>query len=457
MNSAEPQPTRSARAPFPDLSLRQLRILRCIDDHHSLSAAARATNRTQSALSKALGELELKIGARLFHRYAHGVERTERGALLLARIREAEAQFYLAAQAHRTALRRAPRLAHNPVFSMDISPRRLAAFLTVYDTRNVRDAAAVEGITRAAVYDSLRTLESLLEVPLFEAGSSGLRSTGFADALAKHVRLAFALIQHGLDEIASLDGPIRGHVAIGTLPYSRTLLVPRAIVRVLNEHPQVAIRTREGPYDTLERALRDGSIDLIIGATRNLAVDSSLRTEDLFEDELAVICGAHHPLAFAPRVTIGELLGYGWVLPVPSTPARQLFDRFLHRRGVARPQQVVETGSLSTVRGLLLESNRLALLSADQVRLDVSAGLLRTLPIRLEGTSRPIGLTTRLQGNPSPAASVLLAALRDAAVDFHQGSWNTADGAPLESAAERPFAQGGAKLPRLCGSPRRAG
>ncbi len=427
MNFTESKPGSRTRAPLVDLSLRQLRIVRCIDDHHSLSAAAGAMNRTQSAVSKALGELELKVGARLFHRYAHGVERTEHGALLLARIREAEIQFDLAAQAHRTALRRAPRLAHNPVFSMEISQRRLATFLTVYDTRNVRDAAAAEGITRAAVYDSLRMLESLLELPLFENSGSGLRSTGIADVLAKHVRLAFALIQHGLDEIASLDGPIRGHVAIGTLPYSRTLIVPRAIVRVLREHPQVAIRTREGPYDTLERALRDGSIDLIIGATRNLDVDSSLRTEDLFEDELAVICGAQHPLAFAPRVAIGELLGYGWVLPGPRTPARQLFDRFLHRRGAPNPKQVIETGSLSTARGLLLESDRLALLSADQVRLDVSAGLLRTLPIRLEGTSRPIGLTTRLQGNPSPAAGVLIDALRDAAVDFHRGSGNAGD------------------------------
>lgn len=420
MNFVESQPSLRAEAPLADLSLRQLRIVRCIDDHQSLSGAARAMNRTQSAVSKALSELEHRIGARLFHRYAHGVEPMERGALLLARIREAEAQFDMAAQAHRAALRRPPRLARNPVFSMEISRRRLAAFLTVYDARNVRDAAAAAGITRAAVYDSLRTLESLLELPLFENSGSGLRSTGIADVLAKHVRLAFALIQHGLDEIASLDGPIRGSVAIGTLPYSRTLLVPRAIVRMLQEHPQVAIRTREGPYDTLERALRDGSIDLVIGATRNLDVDPSLRTEDLFEDELAVICGAHHPLARSSGVTIAELLEYGWVLPVPGTPARQLFDRFLRRRGAASPNQVVETGSLSTARGLLLESDRLALLSADQVRLDVAAGLLGTLPIRLEGTSRPIGLTTRVQGNPSPAASILIDALRDAAADFHR-------------------------------------
>lgn len=402
------------------LSLRQLRTLRYIDDHRSLSGAARAMNRTQPAISKSLSELEHQIGARLFDRYAHGVEPTAHGASLLARIREAEAQFDRAAQAHRTALGRSPRLAHNPVFSMEISQRRISAFLAVHDTRNVREAAAAEGITPAAVYDSLRTLESFLELPLFESSGSGLRSTALADVLATHARLAFAVIQHGLDEIASLDGLIRGSVVIGTLPYSRTLLVPRAIERVLQNHPQIAIRTREGPYDALERALRDGSIDLIIGATRTLNVDSALRTQDLFEDELAVICRAHHPLGSLLRVTIDDLLEYGWILPVPRTPARQLFDRFLHRRGATGPTQIVETGSLSTARGLLLESDRLALLSSEQVRLDIAAGLLRTLPIRLEGTSRPIGITARAQSKPSPAAGVLMEALREAAVELHK-------------------------------------
>ena len=162
----------------------------------------------------------------------------------------------------------------------------------------------------------------------------------------------------------------------------------------------------------LEGALRSGALDLIIGATRQLPADSSLHTEDLFEDELAVICGASHPLASRERLPVAEILDHGWVLPSRSTPARQLFDRFLSQRGVAEPRQVVETSSLSTTRGLLLESDRLALLSTHQVQLDQAVGLLTTLPIKLEKTYRPIGITTRSGSTPSPAARVFIEALR---------------------------------------------
>jgi LysR family transcriptional regulator of gallate degradation len=239
-----------------------------------------------------------------------------------------------------------------------------------------------------------------------------LRSTSFADSLATHIALAFSLIQHGLDEIASFDGATQGRLVIGTLPYSRTALVPRAIHQVLEAHPLLQMATREGPYDALERALRNGAIDLIIGATRQHAPDSALIAEQLFEDELAVICGASHPLARQTQVKLEDTLQFGWVLPVKSTPARQLFDRFLARHGAAEPAQIIETGSVSMTRSLLLESHRLALLSTHQVQLDQDAGLLQTLPIQLEETFRPIGITRRAHSTPSPAAREFMDVLR---------------------------------------------
>ncbi|MCB1686910.1 MAG: LysR family transcriptional regulator, partial [Halioglobus sp.] len=47
------------------LSLRHLKAARAIADHGSVTAAADSLNRSQSALTKALGELESKLASRL--------------------------------------------------------------------------------------------------------------------------------------------------------------------------------------------------------------------------------------------------------------------------------------------------------------------------------------------------------------------------------------------------------
>jgi len=395
-----------------DLSLKSLRCVSAIADQGSLTRAADTLNRSQSALSKSLSDLEQRLGVPLFDRYPHGVETTAYGSLLVNRIHEAEMQLQMAANSHRISLRSTPQQQHNPVFTMELSQKRIEAFLAVHELRHVGRAAQRIGLTRAAVYDSLRILEDLLELPLFETSSAGLRSTAYADVLATHMSLAFSLIQHGLDEIASLNGSARGRLVVGTLPYSRAVLVPRTIHRVLQKHPHLQIGTREGPYDVLERALRNGNIDLIIGATRSHNADSPLVAENLFEDELAVICSTRHPLAKYATVSVDDILNYGWVLPLTTTPARQLFDQFLQRKGYSGPGKVIETSSVSLTRGLLLESDRLALLSTHQVQLDQDAGLLTTLPIQLEGTYRPIGITRRAHNTPSPAARVFMAELR---------------------------------------------
>ena len=388
------------------LSLRHLKAARAIADHGSVTAAADSLNRSQSALTKALGELESKLATRLFDRSSRGMVPTPQGDAFIRRIREAEAQFAEAEAIYRAHARDRHSAQRNPVFTLDISRKRFAAFLALHETGDVLAAAESLGQTRAAVYSSIRHLEAQLNLPLFEHAGPRPTSTVFGNVLANHAKLAFALICHGVDELRSSNGVTQGSVVIGTLPYSRTVLTPRTIHHVLESHPQLKISTREGPYAILEAALRNGDLDLIIGATRDPGAGSNLATEVLFEDELSVIAGREHPLARAKTVNLRKLLEFGWVLPMHQTPARALFDQYLARKGAAPPAQIVETSSLSTVRGLLLASNRLALLSRHQVHFDEVAGLLVALPIRLEGTLRPIGITLRAHTTPSPAAKL---------------------------------------------------
>ena len=61
-----------------------------------------------------------------------------------------------------------------PVFSLDISYKRLAAFVALYEKRNVTAAAQTLGISKTAVYNSMRYLEELLELPLFQTEPHGV-------------------------------------------------------------------------------------------------------------------------------------------------------------------------------------------------------------------------------------------------------------------------------------------
>lgn len=71
------------------MDLRQLRYFLAVVEHGSFTRAARATGRSQQALSKGIQALELQLGARLFDRGARQATPTAAGRLLLEHARTA--------------------------------------------------------------------------------------------------------------------------------------------------------------------------------------------------------------------------------------------------------------------------------------------------------------------------------------------------------------------------------
>ena len=407
---------------IPEISLRHLKSALLVAEHRSVTRAAGRLNRSQTAVTKAVSELESALGARLFDRSSTGMTPTAHGEALAQRVARVAAEFEAAGRAYDEYRSRDSNHSRGhrsiPVFSLDVSHRRLAGFIALYETRDIGAAAQHLGVTKAAVYNSVRQLEDLLELDLFQREPSGVSPTGYCHILARHAKLAFSEVRHALADLASINGVTQGKVTIGTLPYSRTYLAPRAINRLLAAHPQLSVSTQEGPYTVMEAALRSGDIDLIIGAIRPPEPRSDIKTEQLFEDRLSVIARRDHPLMKRKRLSFGDLQGLQWVLPNAQSPSRRLFDETLKRHGMAVPEHTVQTSSLSMVRGLLLDSDRVALLSEHQIHYDAMYKVLGALPVKLEDTYRPMGITLRAHTRPSPAAQLFLEALRAVAAEL---------------------------------------
>jgi len=397
---------------IPEVSLRHLKSALFVAEHKNVTRAANRLNRSQTAITKAISELEAALDTRLFDRSSTGMMPTVYGEALARRVALAAAEFEAAGKAYHEFKPGARNYQSIPIFSLDISYKRLAAFIALYETRDIAGAAHRLGITKAAVYNSVRQLEELLELELFQREPNGVSPTGFSNVLVRHAKLAFAEIRHAMDDIANIDGIAHGGVTIGTLPYSRTFLAPQAINRLLAEHPQLDVSTQEGPYAVMEASLRSGDIDFIVGAIRPTEPDLDIVTEKLFEDRLSVIARKDHPLTNRKRMRLKDLQDLQWVLPGKQTPARQLFVETLKRHDMETPEHAVQTSSLSMVRGLLLDSDRVALLSEHQIYYDKMFDVLDVLPVDLEETYRPMGVTMRAHTQPSPAARLFLEQLR---------------------------------------------
>jgi len=257
----------------------------------------------------------------------------------------------------------------------------------------------------------VRQLQGVLGVERLEHTSSGLAPTRAGADFATAIALILKEIDLVVDALDEAQGQHRGRVAIGSLALGRTELVPRAVARAARSFPEAHFLIQDGTYDQLLHGLRSGDLDLIVTAARPLATDDVVEVP-LFDDALAVVARADHPLAVNGVKGLEDLRRYSWIVPREGTPTRRRCDALLESIGGERRPGLIETGALVSVRGLLLESDWLTVLSRRQITVELQAGLLATLDIPLPTPRRAIVATLRRDWKPTQVQAALLEELR---------------------------------------------
>jgi len=394
-------------------NLRHLRAFREVARLGNISRASERVHLSQPAITQAIAGLEALVGAALFERRSDGMAPTEPGRLFLDRVERALGFLEEGArEAARLGQRRGARGFSD--FDRLLTTTQLRALIAVAESGNFSLAARAIGLSQPTLHRSARDLERLAGIPLFDKTREGIEPTRAARLLARQAGLGFAELEQGFREVSAWRGLDSGAIVIGTMPLARSFVLPTAINRLLAERPEVRVSVVDGPYDDLLHGLRHGAIDLLIGALRDPVPIDDVVQEPLFEDLLALVTRAGHPLTGPPAVSTAELARFPWVVPRRGTPTREHFEALFRAAGMAAPVSLVETSSLVLIRGLLLESDRIALISAQQIRHEAQQGLLVVLPCDLTHTSRPIGLTLRRSWRPTATQAQFLDLLRAA-------------------------------------------
>jgi DNA-binding transcriptional LysR family regulator len=390
--------------PF-DLNLRHLRALVSVVALRSLNRAAEAAGLSQPALTQGMAKLERQLGVLLFDRHAGGVEPTLAGIALAERVERAFA--HLAAAVRRSG--RAGRGFSRPEQLMTAT--QLQAFLHFADAQGFAGAAAASGLSQPGIHRAVRELEQIGGQVLAERRGRGMVLTPAGRAMARGVRLASGELAAGIAEALGEAHPAT-RIAIGAMPLSRALVIPRAIAHFLRDTPGTVVDVVEGSWRELIDPLLDGVIDLMVGALREAPPDG-VEQVPLFTDRLAVFARRGHPLA-GRRVALDELQHQSWVVGPQGTPLRAHWQALF---AGDPPPVPVECGSVMVIRGLILQSDLLTLLSPDQISVELEAQMLVRIDVDLPGSVRTIGLTTRHGWRPTAAQQHLVDLIHQASTE----------------------------------------
>ena len=382
-----------------DLNLRHLRLLPVIAATGSLSTAARRAGMSQSALSQALAKLETAFGVTLFARTPGGVAPTAAGKRIVRRVERA-------LQRMADAFRRAGSTTKGGDPNNYITAAHVRGLLYLAEAGSFVRAAAEAGVSVPALHRAVRDLERLCGTPLVERSGRSVVPSRAGQLLARGFGLGVAELTTAIDEAAGSGG----RLAIGAMALSRSLLLPATLADLLRDQPDAQVDVVEGSYLELAELLRAGRIDMLIGALRE-SPGRDLLQEPLFTDRLTIIGRADHPLATG-EAGFEDLAAYPWIVARRASGLLDRWQQMFDRADKPRPQAPIQCGSVALIRGMLVRSDFLTLLSPDQVSAEIAAGTLVTIASCVPDTRRTIGAITRRDWFPTPLQEAFMSVLR---------------------------------------------
>jgi LysR family transcriptional regulator of gallate degradation len=377
-------------------NLRHLLSALEIQNYGTISEAAKHIHLTQSAITQGINKLENNIGLSLFNRTNSGLYCTENGSHFLLRVERAFKHLH----DFSSMLFATDKIKKNS-FVRSITSRQLTALIAITELQSYTAAALRLGLTQPTLHRSIKDLEMLCAQKLFQRSPIGVEPSWRARQLTRYASLFFSELAQALEEIGESNGRMHGFIKIGSLPLAQTEIIPRCVLHLIDEFPQVQVSIVDGPYHEQLHALLHGQLDIIVGALRYPQPHSDIHQYKLFDDPLSIVFRNGHSLAKRSEISDNELQALQWVVPSQGVPARQVFNELFSSRGITPPAALIECSSMVAIRGLLLNSEIAALLPARQVKVEVVNGLLAVCPISLSGTNREIGLTMRKDWQPT--------------------------------------------------------
>lgn len=281
--------------------------------------------------------------------------------------------------------------------------RHLESLLILKDAGTLTEAAQRMHMTQSAMSHWLVELENLAGTPLAVRGRK-LQFTPAGEALYRLAIRVLGEVSRAHTELDAIAAGLSARLHIGSIWAGVAHLVPQAMVAFQRSNPSVALQMTEAPFNELLAGLEHRDLDLVVGSIDARAFGPHLKHEVLFEDDICVVAGPHHPLAQQQRHSLAGLMHCPWVMPPKGTLMRTQLDAAMleHQGSWVRPR--VETAAITTLQTVVQSTDYIGACSGAMARHLQALGLLRVLPLSRAIPFGPVGVVWRHESDHGQVA-----------------------------------------------------
>jgi len=236
---------------------------------------------------------------------------------------------------------------------------QLQCFIAVLEEGGFKRATARLGITQPALSYQIRRLEEELGVQVFHRGPGGITPTEAGRALLEHAHQVIAAVSEAHQAVRELSGGVTGELRIGTIKCVGIYFLPQVLWEIRAKHPMVRPKLLYRDSEELLESVLAKRLDVALVV--DPPPDRRLKHQQVFEEQISLVCGPKHPFYGRPTVDVKELEDVQFVSLSPQTSTGALIRSYLDRLGI-HVVPAVSTDNVETVKRMVEEGMGVAFL-----------------------------------------------------------------------------------------------
>ncbi len=235
---------------------------------------------------------------------------------------------------------------------MSIGLRQLEAFRAVAETGSFTRACQALFITQSTVSQHIHSLETHLQVRLFDRNRRQVSLSPAGERLMQHCSAVFQLLEEAERAVRAAHDPYCGKVAFGCASSTLLYQLPSVLAEYARRYPRVELKIVGGTISEIMAQMEADALDLALVV---LPVSSShVRRIQLWAEGFVLAVPARHRLAGQRHVRVEQLMEDRFILHLRGQNTRKLVDRFLFQHHV-QPRVPIEIADTETMKAMVAQ------------------------------------------------------------------------------------------------------
>lgn len=286
--------------------------------------------------------------------------------------------------------------------------RQLRAFQAVVALGNFSRAAEVLHTSQAGISHAIRDLEDLLGTRLFDRTTRRVELTEAGRVFAAGALPGLGEIERAVEAVRDLIDLRMGLVRIAAPPLLASTVVPRLLLELAREHPELRLRVDDVAVEEIAPRVRNGLCDLGMGTFD--PDEEGLHIQRILRDRLMLFMPGDHALAAGETVPWASLQGQRIVSLTRESKIRLLTEMGFEEAGVSlRPY--LEVHLIQTALALVESGAGVAVLPTYAFAALAGRGLVAR-PLSTPAIERSVSLITARDRSTAPATLAVSQVLR---------------------------------------------